>query len=360
MIWIGFAAALSVMLLLVALRAWLQRAVSQRRRLLRRSWVEETAFWTIGGIEQAVQFRGEDEKNPLLVYLHGGPGLPVMPFAHAFQREWERRYTVVHWDQRNAGKTLAKNGPEDGLTLQHYVDDGLELVRLLRQRFPHAPIVLLGHSWGTAIAVEMLLAQPDAFAAYVAIGQVSDFLMAERYGYETVLDEARRRRDASVLKALSRYPDYARDRSPCPAATKVVRAAQMKLGFGHHTDKRAFLKLFGLAFRSPDYSWRELLSLANGKAQAYSLALALRELPDFAGRVRGAKLKSPIIMIGGSYDLFTPTPMARTFFDTFDAPFKEFIEIPTIAHFGPLEDPAAISTILIDQLWPRVRQRPSE
>ncbi|WP_297522191.1 hypothetical protein [uncultured Clostridium sp.] len=44
-----------------------------------------------------------------MIFLHGGPGSSELVFAHAFQEKWEEAFTVVHYDQRGAGKTYLKN-----------------------------------------------------------------------------------------------------------------------------------------------------------------------------------------------------------------------------------------------------------
>jgi pimeloyl-ACP methyl ester carboxylesterase len=356
----GIVAAVVLWLSAIVWRRVIQRRVMRRLRLTGPTGIEELSAWEIGGVRQWVQLRGEDIANPLLVYLHGGPGLPMMPFAHDVQRPWEKNFTVVQWDQRNSGLTLRTNGVQStGLTLARHVEDGLELVSQLTERFPNRPVVLLGHSWGSAIAVEMLVRAPGLFAAYVGVGQVSDFLRAERYSYETLVEEASRRGDERLSKRLATISDYPADpatRALSSQSLRTVRNAAMKFGFGHHRNPRAMLWLFGLALQSPHYSWRDVLALAAPRAQAESVRLALREFPRFFDTVAGATLTCPVVMVGGEFDLFTPTPMARELFETLRAPAKHFIEVPDLAHFGPLEDPDAFTAILRDRVLPLVSQ----
>src|SRR6202789_1809010 len=61
----------------------------------------------IGGISQWITVRGKDLNNPLLLYVHGGPGGAIMGVSWSFQRPWEDCFTVVEWDQRGSGKTYA-------------------------------------------------------------------------------------------------------------------------------------------------------------------------------------------------------------------------------------------------------------
>src|SRR3974390_384860 len=97
----------SIVLLLAA--GFIYRAVRQHQNaqalaLQTPNKIEESRFVQIGSIEQWIQIRGEDRDNPILLILHGGPGLSYVPFTSTF-RTWEECFTVVHWDQRGAGLT---------------------------------------------------------------------------------------------------------------------------------------------------------------------------------------------------------------------------------------------------------------
>jgi hypothetical protein len=58
----------------------------------------------LNGVPQWILIRGRRVK-PIVLFLHGGPGMPSMFLAHAFQHSLERDFLVVHWDRRGAGKT---------------------------------------------------------------------------------------------------------------------------------------------------------------------------------------------------------------------------------------------------------------
>lgn len=73
--------------------------------------IEEEAFVPVGGIEQWITIQGENRDNPVVLFLHGGPGNTLTPFADAIYGGWAGDFTLVQWDQRGAGKTFGRNPP---------------------------------------------------------------------------------------------------------------------------------------------------------------------------------------------------------------------------------------------------------
>lgn len=63
----------------------------------------------IGGVDQYVLIRGDDTSLPVLLFLHGGPGMPAMYLALEFQRPLEKEFVVVQWDRRAAGKSYRQD-----------------------------------------------------------------------------------------------------------------------------------------------------------------------------------------------------------------------------------------------------------
>jgi pimeloyl-ACP methyl ester carboxylesterase len=136
--------------------------------------ISESTYVLIGGIEQWIQIRGDDLANPVLLWVNGGPGASTMLDAPVF-RSWERRFTVVMWDQRGEGKTFEKHGESGAgaMTVKQMSSDGIEVTEFLRKRLHKDWIVLLGHSWGSILDIHMIKSRPDLFAAYVGTARVT-------------------------------------------------------------------------------------------------------------------------------------------------------------------------------------------
>ena len=119
--------------------------------------INEERFIKINGIEHWVTIKGDSTK-PLVLFLHGGPGNPLSPFADAIYGKWEKDFILVQWDQRGAGRTYGHNAPEEltpeylksnPLTIDQMTSDGIELAQYLIQHLKKPKIILLGTSWGS-------------------------------------------------------------------------------------------------------------------------------------------------------------------------------------------------------------------
>src|SRR5271166_2909251 len=95
--------------------------------------LQEEGFVQIGGIGQWITIKGENKRNPVILFLHGGPGDAYSPFAESLFGTWEKDFTLVQWDQRGAGRTYGKTGPsiEATMTIDRMVQDGIEVSEYL-------------------------------------------------------------------------------------------------------------------------------------------------------------------------------------------------------------------------------------
>src|SRR5713101_3081146 len=175
--------------------------------------IDEGSFVKIGGIEQWITIRGQDRDNPVLLFLHGGPGDVTNPWSFALFAPWEKYFTVVQWDERGSGRTLRKSGPAVAptITVDRMVQDGIELTEYLRKHLGKEKIIIVGHSFGTILGMGMVRARPELFYAYVGTGQVADETKNYFVAYDELLKKARAVGNQQAIDELSRVgpPPYA-------------------------------------------------------------------------------------------------------------------------------------------------------
>lgn len=109
-------------------------------------------------------YRVDGNASRAVVVLHGGPGFShdyladdLLPLANA-QR-------VIHYDQRGSGRSTLVSGAA-ALDGRRFADD-LEAVRL---HFGLERLMLLGHSWGAAVAALYAMRHPQRVDRLVLVG----------------------------------------------------------------------------------------------------------------------------------------------------------------------------------------------
>lgn len=309
-------------------------------------------FVTIGGISQYLHHRGEDMDNPVMLFLHGGPGEPILPFAQEFQIPWEKHVTIVHWDQRNSGKTYFNNDPKQvapTVTVDRIVQDTYEIVNYLKEKYHKEKIIILGHSWGSVLGSLFSKQYPELVQAYIGVGQVVNMMDNERVGYEKVLEAAKMAgndNDYRDLLRLKPYPRPAFDDGMIRNLMKVRKfQRKYKLSAGPTTE------LILNALGSPFYTLKDMryffISGAFGEGQR-PIWEYLWESFDLSSM--GAAFDIPVFYIHGERDWQTPYPLAQQFFSTIKAPLKLFYSIPEAGHVPMLEQKGKFNEALFDIL----------
>ena len=193
-----------------------------------------------GGTDQWIHIRGSDPTNPIVLFLHGGPGTSQLTSNARNTRTLEDVLTLVDWDQRGAGKSYAAGRDRESMTIDRFVADTQELTVQLLQRLRQERLVLAGHSWGSVIGALTVAAYPELFSCYVGIGQVSNVADAEAISYQWTLDQARQRHDRRAVRALERE-DELNARTTTAASTGAVRGVEVvtALHEHHHRHRQA-------------------------------------------------------------------------------------------------------------------------
>lgn len=147
--------------------------------------------------------RGQNVNNPILLWIHGGPGIAFISLAADFQGRWEK-YFVVQWDQWGAGKTYASNDKElqrRTLNIPQMEQDAVDVANYLRNRFKREKIFVAGHTWGSMLGLWLAHEHPELVYAYVGVGQVINEQLNEETDYLDALRAARNQHNAQAVKS---------------------------------------------------------------------------------------------------------------------------------------------------------------
>lgn len=315
--------------------------------------VQETFEVTLGGARQVVNVRGADRDNPILLFVHGGPGAVEMPFAWAFQRPWEDVFTVVQYDQRGAGRSYPLNDPvalAPTMTPDRYRDDAIELIEHLQKRFGKRKVVLLGHSWGSVVGLSVAIKRPDLLHAYVGVGQGIDFREGERVGMAWTRAKALADGNTEAVAAIDALAPYPQGEFTIAKADGWRKYA---MPYGSLMYNKPDLKLyFQTPLLSPEYGPDDVK--AWGKGSAFSVSTVWPQLADMSFRPI-KKLEIPVVFLLGRHDYTTPSPIAAAWLDTLEAPSKSLVWLEHSAHMPMVEEPGHFFAALLREVLPLVQ-----
>jgi pimeloyl-ACP methyl ester carboxylesterase len=305
--------------------------------------IDQLEALEINGTRQWVLYRGEEEANPVVLFVHGGPGYPLMWFSRAFDDFLLKDFIVVHWDQRNAGKSYCPSMPTLTFTLSQIAGDGLKVTEHLKDRFRTTKILLVGHSWGTLVASRMAAERPDHFRAYVSVSTVPDSRRADELKYDACKTLAHERNDRQAIEDLARL-------GPPP----YLSFKQFEF-FGQIIHKLMGLSVASRRFSEDDLAQAILKSKEYSDAEFEAAFEALRMSVDhLAGFLNSyvlsaavPRLDVPVWFVQGKHDMNTPTVLTEEYFQLLDAPHgKHWALFDESAHFPMYEEPQKFLQVL--------------
>lgn len=314
--------------------------------------IDEMRAIDVGGIKQWIRVRGRDRRNPILLFVHGGPGSPTMPASWFFQTPWEEFFTVVQWDQRGAGKTAASNDAaavRPTITIDRMTADGEEVVQFLRATYHKDKIFLLGHSWGTFIGINVAQRHPEWLHAYIGMGQAIYGLDNERIGWEFAMNAARAEHNQQAVDELQKLLPYPNADGTVPIEKILVQRKWVIYYGGLTWGRHDFAYDLDAAKLSPDYTNQDLAALASDDLTALRQLLGPPQILDYRATT---KFRCPVFFLEGKYDYETVTEVARAWFATIEAPQKKFILFEHSAHMMPFEEPGKMFLHLVRDVRP--------
>jgi pimeloyl-ACP methyl ester carboxylesterase len=275
----------------------------------------------IGGIRQFVQVRSDDAAKPVLLFLSGGPGSSMMNNADAFTHGLRTKFTIVQWDQRDAGKTLKSNPSPTRPSLRQMENDTYQVIEFLRKELKQEKIYLLGSSWGNVLGFHIVEHHPEVLHAYFAVNPVISQLASEK----------------ALLATLKRHfeddPVAAREL----ASVRIPFAGDEDL---YYLRKWLFYKegrqeVLGDDFRKGFLQWSKNWSPVWNEVMAIDLPGTLK------------KVACPVYFLVGRHDIQTSTRITEDYFRALDAPRKALFSFEHSGHQIHKDEPEKFQESII-------------
>lgn len=294
------------------------------------------AYLDVNGDRQWLMVAGS---GPPLLILHGGPGASETVLFRHFNRALEHRFTVAYWDQRGAGRSYDPERPPPNMTVAQLVRDLDVVVGLLRERLG-APVLLLGHSWGSALGLLYARERPDAVAGFIGVGQVADQGAQERASWAWALSEARRRGHGRAVRALEGIGAPPLDVPALMVKNRWVGAFDGDFAPGFSKTRTLLSALIGGETGVGEV--RRLIA-----ANTFSLRALWPEVRtlDLPARVPGVDV--PVAFLLGRLDRQCPSDLAAAYLGRLGAPSRRLVWFERSAHNPPFEEPEAFDAAVL-------------
>ena len=312
--------------------------------------IDEKEVLEVNGTKLHLRIRGTRADNPVLLFLHGGPGMCDRHWVLKYQSGLSDVCTLVCYDQRGAGKSYTKEQAAQSMTVDAVVEDARCVVEHLCEKFHKDKIYIVGHSWGSMLGTLLCQKYPEHIAAYVGMGQLADGPENERISYEFVHNMAERRNDQKALRDLDRIGTPVNGLYRSIADLQVQRDYMTKYGGGAYGKKDSLLAdvIIPLVL-TPEYTLPDLVRYAKGTY--YNLDELWDEVATSSFLKTVPKLDMPVYITQGRHDRNTPSELAVQWYDQLDAPHKEWVWFEQSAHSPIKEEPARWGQIIREKLF---------
>jgi pimeloyl-ACP methyl ester carboxylesterase len=290
-----------------------------------------------------------------LLFLHGGPGDALSPFADAMFRGWDKDFTLVQWDQRGAGRTYGRTGPsiEPTMTVERMVQDGIEVAEFLTMHLNKKKIIIEGGSWGSILGVYMAHARPELFYAYVGVAQLVNVRQEDLASYTRVLELARSADDKPGIAALTAIgpPPWPSLYKSWPVFRKWERAYQARRVTAPPAPE-ALSSEYASPQEQAQYAAADDFCFDHFWGPTMSGPMELVDLPAL-----GTNFAIPIFIVQGQEDLTALPEIAKAYFDSIKAPSKQFFFVPGTGHEPTATELAFMLKVLVEQVRPLAMNR---
>lgn len=333
-----------------AYQKYLQYRVKAETTILAPNSIDSLEKITLGKIDQWIRIRGWDRSNPILLFLHGGPGAPLFTYARDIGggAKLEQHFVMVYWEQRGTGKSFSLSIPEESMTIEQFVLDTIELAKLLKARFKVPKIFLVARSWGSLVGLIAVSRHPELFYSYVGIGQMLYPLKNDSLSYQYTIEIARNMDHKEALKELKKigcppynYQDLLIQRKWLTSFYEKIML--IKFNTSQPNSRTRLLS-------TPEYSFIDILKM--GMHPYFSIKHLWND--DFY-RInlfeQIPQLEVPVYFFVGRYDYFTPSEIAESYYQKLIAPKgKHLIWFEKSGHKPEIEEPDKFNDVMLNQV----------
>lgn len=303
----------------------------------------------LNGFPQKIHIKGDPQK-PILLFLHGGPGVANRHMCAKYNQDLLDSFMVVGWDQRGTGGSYKGCDPET-LSIDQLTDDAAALVEYLCKTYHKEKIFAIGGSWGSLLGTKLAYRYPEHLYAFVGFGQFVDGELNEKLSYEFALSEARKAGDQESVKKLEELGP------PVMAVYKggydgMLIQREVMNKYGGYSKKNQHKSYTGGLAKA--YLFSGEYSLADAWGVLKGNRMILEKMWPEIGRVKlqeeCTEFQIPYFIFDGRLDKNTPADLVEGYFEKIKAPCKELIWFEESGHNPLIDEADKFKALLRDRL----------
>ena len=303
----------------------------KRKEVIAGNKVSELLTMNLGGYNQKVLIEGKNEKLPIVITLHGGPGTPI-PFSvgcRGMFPEFTNKFIMVYWDQLGCGINNYKI--DESFKVKNFVDMTNDLLDNLRNMFPDNKILIFGTSWGSVLSALISEIRYSDISGVVVCGQIvrDIFFNDEVIGALEKSDVPKKRLE--IIKNAKRDTATAKELQTFNSCLmKYTDAYNNKNG-----DKAPIGKMIKELLASPDYSLMDFKAIMyNGYVGNRSLWAELLEI-DLTKVIESVRI--PYLILQGDTDIVASTAIIKSIVGKADNKNLKCTIVKNTGHFPGIE-----------------------
>lgn len=302
--------------------------------------ISEKIFLKIGGVQQGMFIRGKDVKNPVLLFVEGGPSFSEYFLVEKYPTGLEDHFTVCYWEERGGGISYTPQVTLESLTLEQFASDAIEVTNYLRERFNKEKIYVLAHSGGTAFAIQAVAHFPQLFHSYIGVSQITRQAESEKLAYQFMIDKYSSGGNSKMVAEFKKYPILENDSLLLPYFNSVLRDKAMhELGIGTMHNMNSIIKgVFFPVWTCKAYTLREKINIWYSKFSFLNKSTLREQVINSDITVKVPKIDIPVYFFSGKYDLTVNHDLAKEYLKNIESPVKGFYTFDNSAHSPLFEE----------------------
>ncbi len=311
--------------------------------------ISEKSFIEIDGGRIGLYILSKNHNNPVLLFCGGGPGIPQYLLENLYPSVLSDFFTVCYFDYRGVCRSFDRNTVPGKMTEDLFLSDVDKLTDYLRSRFGQEKIYIMGHSFGTFLALSASYNHPEKYKAYFAMSQVVDSYQSECIAFDYMKEQYIQKNDKKMLSSFEKFNIKNSKEDYSLYKTSSLRDKAMHdLGVGTTRKMKSVIKdIFFKSLRCRAYTPRERINLWRGKISANKYEVTNQAF-NFNAFEHIQSLEIPVYFFAGEYDYTVCEILQRKYFDFLQAPEKRYFLYEDCAHSPIYEDSAKTKQILAE------------